>query len=193
MENYTPSTKAWVKLPLELLKRNGISRQAAVLLAVIIDECKHKSDLSAPIRADTLTAKSSMSRRTVFRTLAELRELGLIEVQRTGRTSIYTLTQGCVELCPNAVQDEQPKQQQPTPRARARKQHKAPTEDELRKMKEYTALANRFLDSDPDEPIQGQQEFPVDDPKQEIPQQPKPTVSDNVQEWLNEHGISTLL
>ena len=187
--DYTPSTEAWIKLPLELLKRNGISRQAAVLLAVIIDECKHKSNLSALIGADTLTTKSNMSRRTVFRVLAELRELDLIRVQRTGRTSVYTLTPGCVELCPKAVQDEQPKQQ-PTPRAR--KQRKAPTEDELRKMKEYTALANRFLDSD-DEPIQGQQEFPVDDPKQEIPQQPKPTVSDNVQEWLKEHGISTLL
>lgn len=195
MEDYTPSTKAWIKLPLELLRRSGIGKSAAVLLAIIIDECKHEDDLTKPISVQQLIRKSGYSRATVFRLLQELRELGLIEVQRTGRTSIYTLTPGCVELCPKAVQDEQPKQQQqPTPRARARKQRKAPTEDELRKMKEYTALANRFKDEGEDEPQPGQQSFPVDDPAEDLPPlPPKPTVSDNVQEWLKEHGISTLL
>lgn len=144
--DYTPSTEAWVKLPLELLKRRGISRQAAVLLAVIIDECKHKCDLSAPITADNLTERSSMSRRTLYRILKELRELDLIRVQRTGRSSIYTLTPGCVELCPRAVRDDRPAEQQPK-KARSRK----PTKAEIEDMAEYMQLVNRFKEDEVNE------------------------------------------
>ena len=106
--DYKPSTEAWVKLPVELLKRQGISKAAAVTLAAIIDKCKHQATLSAPIDATELTQRTGYSRRTLFRALDELKALALIEINRTGRASMYTLTPGCIELCPKAVKDDHP-------------------------------------------------------------------------------------
>lgn len=139
--NYTPDDVTWVKLPLELLKRQGISRRAAVLLSIIIDKCKKdKASLSATISSAELIERSGMSRRTVFRTLDELRALALIESTKTGRESVYKLTTGCVELCPKAVRDEHPKDtpRGSTPRPRARK----PTAAELENASKYLAFVN---------------------------------------------------
>lgn len=138
-EEYKPSTEAWIKLPVELLKRKGISQKAAVLLSIIIDKCKHTQELSASITADELTAKSGMSRRTVCYAIEELRALDLIRTERTGRASVYTLTPGCVELCPRAVRDEHPAEQPP------RRQRSKPTPRRAAKSgKDYGALIRQY-------------------------------------------------
>lgn len=177
-----PTTEAWIKLPLELLRQHGISKSGAVLLAAIIDECKHSEDLAAPISVDKLIAKAGYSRATVFRTLDELRELGLIETERTGRACVYKLTAGCVELCPRAVKDDRPARHtaragsKPAPRAAAAK---------------YEAVVNRFPD---DDPLPGQMEFtdevsPVETPEPDA--DPWAGLSDNVRDWLAERRIAT--
>ena len=152
--NYTPETTAWVKLPVELLKRSGISQKAALLLSVIIDKCKKSATLSAPISAAELVERSGMSRRTVCRALDELRALELIETDRTGRASTYRLTPGCVELCPKAVKDDHPAEQPAKPAPRARKRREGYCES-MTAPSEYAVLANRF----PDDPLPGQLEF----------------------------------
>ena len=153
--DYKPSTEAWVKLPVELLKRQGISKAAAVTLAAIIDKCKHQATLSAPIDAAELMQRTGYSRRTLFRALDELKALALIESKRTGRASLYTLTPGCVELCPKAVKDDHP---QSFPQPKKRKARRNIPQDEDDNMEAYLALVNRFLPEE--EPLEGQLEFP---------------------------------
>ena len=143
--NYQPETVAWVKLPLELLKRQGVSQKAAVLLSVIIDKCKQdEASLSAPISSAELCERSGMSRRTVCRALAELRALELIETTRTGRGSGYKLTAGCVELCPKAVRDDHP----PKISGAGSRARKKPTAEETDRMNKYLQLVNRFKEDD---------------------------------------------
>lgn len=155
MIDYKPSTEAWVKLPVELLKRQGISKAAAVTLAAIIDKCKHQATLSAPIDAAELMQRTGYSRRTLFRALDELKALALIESKRTGRASVYTLTPGCVELCPKAVKDDHPQSFQQTKKQRKASRN-SPQDDD--NMEAYLALVNRFLPEE--EPLEGQLEFP---------------------------------
>lgn len=150
--NYTPDTEAWVKLPLELLKRSGISQRAAVLLAVIIDRCKRDGNLSAPISADELHERSGMSRRTIFRALDELRTLALVRIDRTGRQSVYSITPGCVELCPKAVRDDHPPKISGAG-SRARSGGAAPAPNK------YEQLARLIDRQILDEPLPGQLEF----------------------------------
>lgn len=152
--NYTPETTAWVKVPVELLKRSGISQKAAVLLSIIIDKCKQSATLSAPISAAELVERSGMSRRTVCRALDELRALELIETDRTGRASTYRLTPGCVELCPKAVKDDHPAAQ-PASRSRAPRSSRRGSSTATATEAEYMTLVNRF----PDDPLPGQLEF----------------------------------
>lgn len=160
--DYKPETTAWVKVPVELLKRSGISQRAAVLLSVIIDKCKKSASLSAPISAAELVERSGMSRRTVCRALDELRVLELIETDRTGRASTYRLTPGCVELCPKAVKDDHPAAQpapRPRPQRSGRRGSSAGTATTTATMEEYMALVNRF----PEDPLPGQLEFGGDE------------------------------
>lgn len=155
--NYTPDTEAWVKLPLELLKRSGISQRAAVLLAVIIDRCKHDGNLSAPISADELHERSGMSRRTIFRALDELRKLELVRIDRTGRQSVYSITPGCVELCPKAVKDEKPGAAPARSGSRARSGGAVPAPNK------YEQLARLIERQILDEPLPGQLEFSTEE------------------------------
>ena len=152
--DYKPDTTAWVKVPIELLKRSGISQKAAVLLSVIIDKCKKSATLSAPIGAVELVERSGMSRRTVCRALDELRALELIETDRTGRASTYRLTPGCVELCPKAVKDSHPAEQ-PAPRPRTQRSARRGSSAATATEAEYMSLVNRFGD----DPLPGQMEF----------------------------------
>lgn len=154
--DYKPSTEAWVKLPVELLKRQGISKAAAVTLAAIIDKCKHQATLSAPIDAAELTQRTGYSRRTLFRALDELKGLDLIEIERTGRASMYTLTPGCIELCPKAVKDDHP---QTFPQTKKRKSRNIPQNDDgMTPDSAYMALVNRSLLEE--DVLEGQMEFP---------------------------------
>lgn len=154
---FAPTTEAWVKLPLELLKREGVSKRAAVLLSVIIDRCKHGQDLSATISADELQTRSGMSRATVCRALDELRALSLIQTTRTGRGSVYKLTEGCVELCPKAVKDDHPAAEQPRKSSRSSSRSRTQSGSTTGYMSEYLSLVNRFKDDD--EPLEGQTSF----------------------------------
>lgn len=155
--DYTPSTEAWVKLPLELLKREGISKRAAVLLSVIIDRCKHAQELSAEISADELQTRSGISRATVCRALDELRALDLIQTTRTGRGSVYRLTDGCVELCPRACKDDHPAEQ-PSKSSRSSSRSRTQRGGSVTKnMDKYLTLVNRFKEDD--EPLEGQTSF----------------------------------
>lgn len=160
MMDYKPSTEAWVKLPVELLKRQGISKAAAVTLAAVIDKCKHQATLSAPIDAAELMQRTGYSRRTLFRALDELKALALIESKRTGRASVYTLTPGCVELCPKAVKDDHPQSfPQPQKRKASRASRNSPQDDDsMNPASEYMALVNRSLPEE--DALEGQMEFP---------------------------------
>ena len=177
MDNYKPTTEAWVKLPLELLQRAGISKRAAIVLAIIIDRCKHMQNLTTPITIEAITERAGMSRRTIDYAIKELKSLDLIRTQRTGRSSVYTLTPGCVELCPRAVKDDHPAEQQrkPTPRTSKKQCNSSGTDygafikaqekqflsmsDEEIAAKYMSGSSSRSFKSDEDEPLPGQQSF----------------------------------
>lgn len=140
---------AWVRLPLDVLKEQGVSKAGAVVLAIIIDKCTQYSTRSAPMGAGEIMQKSGYSRSTVFSCLKELERLDLIRHDRTGRVSCFELTR-CVELYPEACQLK--------PRAKADAKTKSASK--------YEAMANRFpadqSAADQSEPLPGQLEFPVD-------------------------------
>ena len=154
--DYKPSTEAWVKLPVELLKRQGISKATAVTLAAIIDKCKHQATLSAPIDATELTQRTGYSRRTLFRALDELKALALIEINRTGRASMYTLTPGCIELCPKAVKDDHP---QTFPQTKRKSRNIPQDDDSMTPDSAYMARVNKSL-LEVEDALEGQMEFP---------------------------------
>lgn len=91
--------KAWIRMPLELLQRNGLSKSAAITLGVIIDRCTDTTTGTAAITQAELSHESGYDPRTIRRALIELEALELIAHERTGRASTYSLT-GCVELLP---------------------------------------------------------------------------------------------
>ena len=138
------SRGAWVRLPLDVLKEQGVSKAGAVVLSIIIDKCTQFSTRSAPMGAGEIMQKSGYSRSTVFSCLKELERLDLIRHDRTGRVSRFELTR-CVELYPEACQLK--------PRAKA--------DAKAKSAGKYEALANRFA-ADQSEPLPGQLEFPVD-------------------------------
>lgn len=130
--------KAWIRQPLALLRRDGgMSKAAAVLLAVIIDRATDYNPprpVSADIRA--LAWAAGYSDRATRSALHELQSLGLIEARRTGRASVYTLT-GAVELLPPKKRNDT----QDTSSYRSRKRSsKQLSERDL----EYLSLVNNF-------------------------------------------------
>lgn len=132
-----PSSESWVKLPLKLLRQQGMSKSSAAVCCIIIDQCA-KSDRSlktwVPISTSEMAESAGCTKRTAIRAVLELEALHLIEVKReSGCASRYRLT-GCVELCPAAFQ--QPKQQ-PVKQQRI-------TEREREEMDDYLSLVNRF-------------------------------------------------
>lgn len=133
-----PSLESWVKLPLKLLRQQGMSKASAAVCCIIIDQCA-KADRSlrtwVPISATEIATATGYTQRTAQRAVLELEALHLIEIKReSGCASRYRLT-GCVELCPAAFQ--QPKQQ-PV------KQQQRITEREREEMDDYLSLVNRF-------------------------------------------------
>lgn len=127
--------KAWIRMPLELLQRQGLSKSAAIVLGVVIDRCTDQLDGSAIISHADIAKTSGYDPRTVRRALIELERLELIEHDRTGRASRFRLT-GCVELLP-------PKQRG-TRKAQERAEREAQKIAEQAEMDEYMKLANRF-------------------------------------------------
>lgn len=94
-------TGAWVRLPLDLLTAQGVSKGAAGICAVIVDAATNAPELTAELTREEIATKAGCSLATVRRALIELERLGLICHERTGRGSVYKLT-GLVELCPAA-------------------------------------------------------------------------------------------
>lgn len=129
------TTKAWIRMPLELLQRDGLSKSAAVVLGIIIDRCTDRPDGCAIISRADIAHTAGYSLATVRRALDELERLDLIEHARTGRASAYKLT-GCVELLP-PKQRGSIKQQQRADREAAQLRERS-------KAAEYLAVVNRF-------------------------------------------------
>ena len=123
--------KAWIRMPLELLQRQGLSKSAAIVLGVIIDRCTDTPTGQAALSRQELARVSGYSLSTVKRALIELEELELIEHSRTGRASAFRLT-GCVELLP-------PKQ-----RGTRRALERAERELQARELDEYLTVVNNF-------------------------------------------------
>ena len=123
--------KAWIRMPLELLQRQGLSKSAAIVLGIIIDRCTDAPTASATISRQDIVKTSGYSLSTVKRSIIELEALELIRHNRTGRASTFTLT-GCVELLP-------PKQ-----RTTRRAIERSECEQADREMEEYLSLVNRF-------------------------------------------------
>ena len=150
------SDESWVKLPLKLLKQQGISKSAAAICCCIIDQCSQSGlEEWAQISTAELAAATDTAGKTAKRAVLELEALGLIEIKRSaGSASSYRLT-GCVELCPAAFKHpEQPAK--PAPRARKRREGYC---ESMTAPSEYAVLVNRF----PDDPLPGQMEFGGDE------------------------------
>lgn len=126
-------TQAWIRQPLALLcRQGGISKPAAIVLALIIDQATNTNPPSpVPARLDELANSSGYSISSVKRAVSELIAGELITSHRTGRGSVYTLT-GAVELLP-------PKRQ-PSPRATKPK----PSPRATAKQALYESCVNRF-------------------------------------------------
>ena len=152
----TKKTGAWVRLPLDLLSAEGVSKNAASICAVIVDAATSTPKLSADLTREEIASKAGCSLATVRRALTELERLGLISHTRTGRGSVYKLT-GLVELCPAACEPKKrpaaPAAPKPTPRAKAQA-----------KMEAYLSTVNRFKQiAEDDEPLAGQMEFSTEE------------------------------
>ncbi len=132
-----PSLESWVKLPLKLLRQQGMSKASAAVCCIIIDQCA-KADRSlqewVSISTSEIAESTGYCQKTAKRAVLELEALGLIEIKReSGCASRYRLT-GCVELCPaafTAAKQQQPKQQRITERERE-------------EMEQYLSLVNTF-------------------------------------------------
>lgn len=135
------SSNSWVKLPLSLLRQQGMSKASATVCCLIIDQCaRADKTLRAwvPISTAELARAAGYAQKTAKRAVLELEELGLIEIKRErGCASSYRLT-GCVELCPAAFKEQQ---QRP---ARPGKPAKAITEQERAELDDYLSVVNRF-------------------------------------------------
>ena len=129
------TTKAWIRMPLELLQRDGLSKSAAVVLGVIIDRCTDRPDGCATISRADIAHTAGYSIATVRRALEELFRLDLIEHARTGRASAYKLT-GCVELLP-------PKQRGSIKQQQRAEKEAAQLRNE-QKAAAYLSLVNQF-------------------------------------------------
>ena len=150
------SEEAWVKVPLKLLRAEGLTKSDAAICCVIIDRCSKRLEGWTEISTADMAADTGTATKTAKRAVTTLERLGLIEVQRTqGKQSAYRLT-GCVELCPSAFRRTAPAAAPPARRSGSRAEA-APTEAERARASKYEALVNRFKD---DEPLPGQLEFP---------------------------------
>lgn len=139
------NSHAWIRQPLALLcSEGGLSKPAAIVLALLIDQATN-TDPPSPVQCsmDSLAADSGYNVRTVRRAIAELLRGDLIASVRTGRGSIYTLT-GAVELLPA--------KRQPITRSSSssssskQKQAKAAgmSQQEQDEMADYLSLVNHF-------------------------------------------------
>lgn len=142
---------SWIRLPLQLLREQGLSKASATVCAVLIDRCTSPAAQSAggwiQIRITSLARLAGCDPRTVRRALVQLSDLGLISIdsgKSSGEASRYKLT-GCVELCGTACQPKHaPASASGAVRSSRRQQQQQPTPEKLEKMQKYMTLVNRF-------------------------------------------------
>lgn len=135
--------KTWVRLLLSTLRKEGCTKSAAVVLAVVADRATDSSSRSCKAAQRELAAAAGVDVRTVRRAVEQLERLGLLEVSRQlGGESVYKLTDA-VEL---------PAKQRTTEQARAAAKARskaAAREAEIEaKLQAYAACSNRFREDD---------------------------------------------
>lgn len=135
--------KTWVRLLLSTLRKEGCTKSAAVVLAVVADRATDSSSRSCRAAQRELAAAAGVDVRTVRRAVEQLERLGLLEVSRQlGGESVYKLT-AAVEL---------PAKQRTTEQARAAAKARsaaAAREAEIEaKLQAYAACSNRFREDD---------------------------------------------
>lgn len=138
------TTKAWIRQPLSLLcKEGGMSKCAAITLALIIDKATNTNPPSpVEVRHSELAQLSGYNERSTIRAIQELVKRGLISAKRTGRGSVYELT-GAVDLLPPK---KDPTECKPSGGSKARRRSKPRlTQREQEELEDYESLANRFL------------------------------------------------
>lgn len=153
------SEKAWVRLPLALLKAEGITPTDCNVLAVIIDKCYEHTDRKCHIERQKIAAAVGCSVRQVSASVRKLIELQLIERHDTGRVAVYVLTGAVSVLGPK-------RQKQPTAPARSSRRPTAAAPDPDFDVEGYLSTVNRICTPAPppdpwDTPLDGQLDFPV--------------------------------
>lgn len=130
---------AWVRLLLSTLRKEGCTKSAAVVLAVVADQATESATRSCRASQRELAAAAGVDVRTVRRAVEQLERLGLLEVQRiSGGVSVYKLT-AAVEL---PAKQRTTEQQRAAAKARAAKAARAAEEAEYER--DCMALVNRF-------------------------------------------------
>ena len=152
------SESAWVRLPLKLLRENGLTKSAAAVCCVLLDRATSAADVSAWITVpmSDIAADVGCDVRTVRRAVADLIEIGLVE-RRSGKSSgasnAYRITPGCVELCGRAAETKRTARSGAAAAAPRATRRSCPAEDA--EAAAYMSLVNRF----DDDPLPGQLEF----------------------------------
>lgn len=84
--------KDWIKMPMWIFTETKLSPTEACVLALLIDRAKLR-DWKTSIGHKDMAEQLNVSARTVMRALEKLEELELISVQRTGKESIYQISE----------------------------------------------------------------------------------------------------
>lgn len=149
MNKTKASTKAWVRMPLALLREQGLTKSGALVCTAIIDRATDQADALdwVEVSMQELMQDTSCAFCTVYRALLDIERLGLIEIRHAGKSgdrNAFRLT-GCVELCPAACVSKsyatKPKPARASTRTRSRSKL---SEDELN---DYLTLSNRFKEA----------------------------------------------
>lgn len=132
-------TKAWIRMPLQTLQKNGMKKSTAFVLGIVIDECTDMKSGRAEITQEYICNATNYSARTVRDALKELEAMKLISVKRNGRASEYRLTGAVTILPPKKRGSESDKEKALREQEKLRQQLE---------MEAYLSLTNRF-DDDP--------------------------------------------
>lgn len=84
--------KDWIKMPMWIFTEMKLSPTEACVLALIIDKAKLKA-WNCHISHEEIAEQLNISRRTVIRALTELESQEIISIQRTGKQSVYTVSE----------------------------------------------------------------------------------------------------
>ena len=81
----------WVRLPLDLLKREDLSKSAVTVIAILIDRDRGSHQIEISQRE--LAAEAGATDRTIRNAIKELQAAELLTVKHTGRASVYDIAQ----------------------------------------------------------------------------------------------------